>query len=163
MHSGTSSLLLLVVSSTSALQLGAQPQPQPRLASRARPLVMQFNPFKREAKASSADDAIAFKDPRTLTEEEERKLKLEVGTNWKPRTSTKKGEGYQFFQGPTPKTGVQEDLPEFFSKENFSGSAELGLAQKAVIGVGGVGLGLGCGRHGHSPRRRRPRCCRACI
>tara|TARA_B110001452_G_scaffold243187_1_gene226419 strand:+ start:229 stop:675 length:447 start_codon:yes stop_codon:yes gene_type:complete len=138
MSSATSSLLLLLVSSTSALQLGAQPQL--RLASRARPPVMQFNPFKREAKASNADDAIAFKDPRTLTDEEERKLKLEVGTNWKPRTSTKAGEGYQFFQGPTPKTGVQEDLPDFFSGENFAGAGELGLAPKLVFVLGAASL-----------------------
>ena len=33
-----------------------------------------------------------------LTPEERRRQKLEVGTNWPPRTSTVKGEGYQFFQ-----------------------------------------------------------------
>ena len=26
-------------------------------------------------------------------------------------------EGYTFFQGPTPKTGQQADLPDFFSSE----------------------------------------------
>lgn len=83
-------------------------------------------------------DAIAFKNPDALTEEEERRLKLEVGTNWRPRTSTKKGEGYQFFQGPTPKTGVQEDLPDFFSKENFADAGQLGGTQLAVIGLGSV-------------------------
>ena len=45
-----------------------------------------------------------------LTPSEERRQKLEVGTNWPPRTSTIYREGYQFFQGPTPKTGYQADL-----------------------------------------------------
>ena len=31
-----------------------------------------------------------------------------------------KGEDYLFFQGPAPKTAVQEDLPDFFSLDNFS-------------------------------------------
>ena len=38
---------------------------------------------------------IAFKPLDELTEEEERALKLEVGTNFPPRTSTVKGQGYQ--------------------------------------------------------------------
>lgn len=135
----TSSLLLLLVSCCTAFQLGAPPQPR-LAAARGRSALMQFNPFKREAKASSADDAIAFKDPKSLSAEEERKLKLEVGTNWKPRTSTKAGEGYQFFQGPTPKTGVQEDLPDFFSGENFSGAGELGLVPKLVFALGAASL-----------------------
>lgn len=32
----------------------------------------------------------------------------------------KRGEDYLFFQGPTSKTGYQDDLPNFFSKENFA-------------------------------------------
>merc|ERR1712187_189255 len=85
----------------------------------------------------SFEEALAFKDKNDLTEEEERKLKLEIGTNWRPRTSTVKGEGYQFFQGPTPKTGVQEDMPDFFSKDNLDAVdvQELGLAPKVVGGV----------------------------
>jgi len=82
------------------------------------------------------DEGLAFKAPAELTEEEERRVKLEIGTNWRPRTSTIKGEGYQFFQGPTPKTGVQEDMPDFFSAENFSsGSGDLSLAPKVVAGL----------------------------
>lgn len=60
--------------------------------------------------------------------EEARRIKLEVGTNWQPRTTTAKGtgfwnddrEGFMFFQGPTPKTAVQAGLPSFFSQENFN-------------------------------------------
>ena len=86
---------------------------------------------------SPQDDAIAFKDPEALTPEEERKLKLEVGTNWRPRTSTIKGEGYQFFQGPTPKTSVQDGMPDFFSSDNFA-DAEVAGAGKVLIPVAGV-------------------------
>jgi len=53
------------------------------------------------------------------TAEQTRQNKLVTGTNWAPRTYPKKGEGYFFFQGPTPKTAYQEDLPSFFSAENF--------------------------------------------
>ncbi len=60
--------------------------------------------------------------------EEARRMKLEVGTNWAPRTTTAKGtgfwnddrEGFMFFQGPTPKTAVQAGLPSFFSQDNFA-------------------------------------------
>ena len=68
--------------------------------------------------------------------EEERRQKLEVGTNWPPRTSTIAGEGYQFFQGPTPKTGVQEDLPSFFSFNDVGG---ISTVQAAFVGVAAVG------------------------
>lgn len=49
----------------------------------------------------------------------ERKSRIVDSANWPPRTMPIKGEGYFFFQGPSPKTAVQEDLPSFFSKENF--------------------------------------------
>lgn len=45
------------------------------------------------------------------------------------------GTDYLFFQGPTPKTGVQEDLPSLFSAENFEG-LEISPAQIAVTLVG---------------------------
>jgi flagellar biosynthesis GTPase FlhF len=59
-----------------------------------------------------------LQNERTL--EERRKRNLITGTNWPPRTFPKRGEGYFFFQGPTPKTAVQADLPSFFSAENFA-------------------------------------------
>ena len=49
-----------------------------------------------------------------------RKSALQTGTNWPPRTDPIPGKGYLFFQGPTPKTSVQADLPSFFSAENFA-------------------------------------------
>ena len=56
---------------------------------------------------------------------EQRRQKLEVGINWPPRTTTEdpfgtNRKGYMFFQGPTPKTSVQPDLPSILSKENFA-------------------------------------------
>jgi len=47
------------------------------------------------------------------------------------------GEDYLFFQGPAPKTAVQEDLPSFFSAENF-GDMQISTLQ---IGVTVVGFG----------------------
>merc|ERR1719446_1636935 len=46
-----------------------------------------------------------------------------------------KGEDYLFFQGPAPKTAVQEDLPSFFSFENLA-DAEIKPIQIVVTGVG---------------------------
>ena len=59
-----------------------------------------------------------------LPVEEQRRIKLEVGTNWPPRTTTGKAgtsegpfginrQGFMFFQGPTPLTAVQPDLKPF--------------------------------------------------
>jgi len=92
-------------------------------------------PAKEKVPADLAG-ALAFKDKDELTNAEERKLKLEVGTNWAPRTSTVKGEGYQFFQGPTPKTGTQEGMADFFSKDTIDSVDidSIGLAPK-VVGV----------------------------
>jgi hypothetical protein len=70
----------------------------------------------------------------------ERKLKLELSANYRPRTPPIEGEGYIFFQGPTPKTGKQADLPSFFSSENFDG-ADLGglpLPVKILVPLGGA-------------------------
>ena len=49
-----------------------------------------------------------------LTPEELKELKLEASANWPPRTKPQEGEGYIFFQGPTPKTGTQPGLASFF-------------------------------------------------
>ena len=70
--------------------------------------------------------------------EEERRQKLEVGTNWPPRTSTVAGEGYQFFQGPTPKTGVQEGMPGFFEGVG-EGLSEANTGAFVAIGAAAVG------------------------
>lgn len=47
------------------------------------------------------------------------------GWEWISESSGPQGEGflsgtdYLFFQGPTPRTGQQKDMPDFFSAENF--------------------------------------------
>merc|ERR1719421_1954665 len=45
------------------------------------------------------------------------------------------GDDYLFFQGPAPKTAVQEDLPSFFSAENFA-DLEITAPQIAVTATG---------------------------
>jgi len=45
------------------------------------------------------------------------------------------GTDYLFFQGPAPKTAVQEDLPSFFSLDNFA-ELEFSLAQLLVTATG---------------------------
>jgi hypothetical protein len=67
----------------------------------------------------------------------DRKLRLELSANYPPRTPPKEGEGYIFFQGPTPKTANQEGMPSFFSSENLEG-ASLPTAGKVAIGLGGA-------------------------
>ena len=71
-----------------------------------------------------------------MTDEEKRKVKVETSANWPPRTPPLYGEGYFFFQGPTPLTGEQADLPGFF--DELSGSAarfqSLSTIQKGLIG-----------------------------
>jgi len=46
-----------------------------------------------------------------------------------------RGEDFLFFQGPAPKTAVQEDLPDFFSLDNLA-EAKVTLPQIAITGVG---------------------------
>lgn len=99
---------------------------------------------KKEAPAKSdggdADFELAFRDPESWTPEEERKVKLELSANYRPRTSTVKGEGYQFFQGPTPLTGEQEGMADFLSKENFQEAGSLSIVQKGILGVAVLGV-----------------------
>lgn len=45
------------------------------------------------------------------------------------------GTDYLFFQGPAPKSAIQENLPSFFSAENFS-NLKITPAQIAVTLVG---------------------------
>ena len=75
------------------------------------------------------------KPVRYKDREDRRRQALQVGTNWPPRTDPIAGKGYFFFQGPTPKTAVQADLPNFFSAENFAG-IEISPTQLAVTATG---------------------------
>ena len=74
--------------------------------------------------------------PYGRTPKKDRRLdKLVTGTNWPPRTEPTPGKGYLFFQGPTPKTAVQPDMPGFFSAENFE-DLEITPTQTIVTGTG---------------------------
>ena len=77
-----------------------------------------FGGDKKEAQAKGKlnVDAILRKDPETWTSEEKRAV-ADAGSNWVAERKPNQ-QGYEFFQGPTPKTGVQEDLPDFFSADN---------------------------------------------
>merc|ERR1719231_1243721 len=55
-----------------------------------------------------------------------------------------KGEDYLFFQGPAPKTAVQEDLPSFFSADNFA-DMEITPFQIGITGVGLATFGVVAG------------------
>jgi len=45
------------------------------------------------------------------------------------------GEDYLFFQGPSPETAIQEDLPSLFSAENLA-EAQITVPQIAVTALG---------------------------
>ena len=45
------------------------------------------------------------------------------------------GTDYLFFQGPAPKTAVQDDMPSFFSGDNFA-DMEITTPQVVITGVG---------------------------
>jgi len=79
------------------------------------------------------------REVEALSPEEQRRTKLETGTNWPPRTTTEKPfdtfrEGYMFFQGPTPLTSVQEGMPSFLSSKNFE-ALEVPNVAKVIGGV----------------------------
>ena len=65
--------------------------------------------------------------------------RAQLSANWRPRTSPVEGEGYFFFQGPSPKTSVQEGMPDFFSGDNIASSEGLPLIGTAAIGLTAVG------------------------
>merc|ERR1719453_671633 len=118
-------LLSAFVASTSALVVNGPVAPQRSMATRMSSTTMM----------AKVDDKF-FTGLTAKTAEEKRRLRIMDGANWRPRTYPKEGEGYFFFQGPTPKTAVQKDLPSFFSAENF---ADLTISP-VQIGVTAVGF-----------------------
>ena len=78
---------------------------------------------------------------RSAKEEARRQSALVTGINWPPRTPPTPGKGYFFFQGPTPKTAYQKDLPSFFSTENFA-DIEIKPVQIALAGTSFLSLAL---------------------
>ena len=99
---------------------------------------------------SSWPAILAIKDSlAAMSPEEQRRQKLEVGTNWPPRTSTAKPfsdglfssenerTGYMFFQGPTPLTGIQMNRAGFF-EELKQGDFDVPKILFVFIALGGV-------------------------
>merc|ERR1719201_1881756 len=80
-------------------------------------LLLPTAPVSRVARCNSP---VMGTKKRDSMEESRRLNALITGTNWPPRTPPTPGKGYFFFQGPTPKTSFQKDLPSFFSAENFA-------------------------------------------
>merc|ERR1719261_562876 len=116
--------LLASVAAANAYVMAGQTLPSPAVGLQRAPSVVAVEKFRVSSKAAR------------------RELKLRTGTNWPPRTDPTPGKGYFFFRGPSPKTAVQEDLPSFFSAENFAdltitpaqvGVTVSGLASAAVL------------------------------
>ena len=134
--------LLISCSGSVALQLSAPRAPAP-MAVRAPAPAAFFGFGKKESRPteqrSTKGTFLEQFDPQYSPDE--RKARLETGTNWVPRTSTIKGEGYQFFQGPTPKTGDQ-GLASFFDFEGASGLSGVEAAFAGVAAAGTPGLAI---------------------
>lgn len=117
-------LLPLLLASASALQLGV-PARQPGVA-RVSSLSMKKAPLIPKGPLGGY---------RVPGEEEngwvgDRSRGTQIG-------KFEKGEDFLFFQGPAPKSAIQEDLPSFFSGDNFS-DLEITPLQIAVT-VTGIG------------------------
>merc|ERR1719253_2233771 len=110
-------LLALLAASADAYVMARQMASTPALALQRAPAVECKDVLRQPNKAAR------------------REMKLRTGANWPPRTDPTPGKGYFFFQGPSPKTAVQADLPSFFSAENFA-DLEFTPAQVAVTITG---------------------------
>jgi len=85
-------------------------------------------------------NSIMVKNPKEWTKEDQKQVDR-ISANW-AFTRKPEQEGYMFFQGPTPKTGTQEDLPDFFSREARS-DADVPVQLKVFGGIAATGaLGL---------------------
>eukprot|EP00325_Prymnesiales_sp_UTEX-LB-985_P034700 CAMPEP_0174736152 /NCGR_PEP_ID=MMETSP1094-20130205/66156_1 /TAXON_ID=156173 /ORGANISM="Chrysochromulina brevifilum, Strain UTEX LB 985" /LENGTH=142 /DNA_ID=CAMNT_0015939211 /DNA_START=80 /DNA_END=508 /DNA_ORIENTATION=- len=118
-----------------------------RHASVAPVALFSFGNNKAPAPAASTknDDAtlnaIMAKDQKEWTKEERKEVDR-ISGNWASQRKPEQ-EGYMFFQGPTPKTGTQEDMPDFFSADaradmEVPGQLKVfgGIAAAGVLAVG---------------------------
>lgn len=131
-------LVALLLVSSHALLLPRVPQ---ATAVRARSPSMLFDGLfgKKEAvsKPSTNVDEIMRK-PENKRTPEETKLLTNQASNWDEYKKDNQRDN-TFFQGTAPKTGVQEDMPDFFSKEARSGS-EVSPKLLAFGGVAALGV-----------------------
>jgi len=86
---------------------------------------------------SKALDAV-FRKPQDEWTDEDKKTVTRVSGNWAEYKKPNQ-DGYTFFQGPTPKSGVQEGMPGFFSSEARDG-VEAPLQLKVFGGIAVVGV-----------------------
>ena len=135
LHAVLAALLLV---SSQALLL---PRVRQATAVRARSPSMLFDGLfgKKEAasKPSTNVDEIMRK-PEDKRTPEETKLLTNQASNWDEYKKDNQRDN-TFFQGTAPKTGVQEDMPDFFSKEARSGS-EVSPKLLAFGGVAALGV-----------------------
>eukprot|EP00962_Isochrysis_galbana_P006534 scaffold1747_cov108-Isochrysis_galbana.AAC.5 len=68
------------------------------------------------------------------------------------REAFERGEGNKFFQSPTPLTGSQNDMVDFFTKENFAQAGEIPLQGKVQVHVHAI-PSAHTPMHSHSPPR----------
>ena len=92
---------------------------------------------KEAAPGKSSADAILRKNPDDWTPEEKRAVTNQA-SNWDEYKKDNQRD-YTFFQGPAPKTSVQEDMPDFFSAEARSDS-EVPPQLLAFGGVAALGV-----------------------
>ena len=119
-----------------ALLAGPALVPQPPLLA-SRPAVARTSSIVAGDKLEPFDDKPFVKFTGRAKNRAERKQLYNSAGSFPPRTSNLPGEGYFFFQNSSPKTGVQKDLPGFFTAENFA-DAELDPKALPVLGVGAV-------------------------
>jgi len=139
------SVLCLHTGTVHTLSLPAGRAPAPRV--RAGPPVMQFSvdglfgKKKEQTKQVGGDPTL--RDQATWTAED-RKRVTDMASNWAGERKPNQ-EGYTFFQSPSPVTGEQQDMPDFFSKETLAGQDVPGIAVVlgAIAVIGTVTLLVG--------------------
>ena len=132
-------LVTLLLVSSEALLLPRVPQ---ATAVRARSPSMLFDGLfgKKEAATpySSKTANEILRKPEEDWTPEERKIVTNQASNWDEYKKDNQRDN-TFFQGTAPKTGVQADMPDFFSAEARSGS-EVPPQLLAFGGVAAVGV-----------------------
>jgi hypothetical protein len=103
--------LRMVLLSAVLLQISAL-MPAPRVATRADSLARLGVPL---LKSGDGDEKPEVPPPPRVTPE---------------REAFERGEGNMFFQSPAPRTGSQDGMVDFFSKENFAEAGEIPLQGK---------------------------------
>ena len=125
---------LMCTTSVTAFTLGHGPRSGSCSARASRP-AMQFGDM--------FDDLFGKKEKEEPSEEAQKELEREelkqlnkLASNWEGYQKPEQ-EGYTFFQSPTPKTGEQSNLPDFFDKSARE-DLEIPFQLKLFGGIAGV-------------------------